>query len=86
MAQEPVRAPTAVPPLSATFSQPLPEYATKELAEQAFFGLLKETVSGVMIDIENLNLTCSYIFRVSNQIGIGNKLSVQLLPSHYTEL
>lgn len=47
MAQEPVRAPMAVPPLSQTFSQPLPEYATKELAEQAFFGLLKETVSQI---------------------------------------
>lgn len=45
MAQEAMRAPTVVPPLSATFTQPLPEYATKELAEQAFFGLLKETVS-----------------------------------------
>lgn len=40
-----MRAPPAVLPLSATFTQPLPEYATKELAEEAFFGLLKETVS-----------------------------------------
>jgi hypothetical protein len=40
---EPVRAP--IPPLSQSFNQALPEYATKEQAEQAFFGLLKETVS-----------------------------------------
>ncbi|KAI8646751.1 hypothetical protein BD408DRAFT_449573 [Parasitella parasitica] len=30
-------------PLSAQFTQPVPEYATKEEAEKAFFGLLKET-------------------------------------------
>ncbi|GAA5812495.1 hypothetical protein MFLAVUS_005951 [Mucor flavus] len=38
---EPVRVPA--PSMSVTMTQPLPEYATRELAEQAFFGLLKET-------------------------------------------
>lgn len=45
--QEPVRPAMSVPPLSQSFQQAqvLPEFATKEQAEQAFFGLLKETVS-----------------------------------------
>jgi hypothetical protein len=48
MMPEASRPPMGIPPLSQTFnqaSQPIPEYATKEQAEQAFFGLLKETVS-----------------------------------------
>lgn len=52
MNPEASRAPSNLPSLSQTFnqaSQIIPEYATKEQAEQAFFGLLKESVSLICI-------------------------------------
>lgn len=32
------------PPVTQTIEQPIPEFDTKEEAEKAFFGLLRETV------------------------------------------
>lgn len=48
MVPEPARGQSGIPPLAQNFTQAgqiIPEYATKEQAEQAFFGLLKESVS-----------------------------------------
>lgn len=56
-----MRAPV-VPPLSNNFTQPLPEYATKEQAEQAFFGLLKETVSNYFLKKNHEKNIYKYIY------------------------
>lgn len=46
MQQQAARPTMTMAPISSQFvPQSVPEYATKEEAEKAFFGLLKETVS-----------------------------------------
>lgn len=49
MHQQAARPTMVMPPISSQFvAQSVPEYATKEEAEKAFFGLLKETVSSYL--------------------------------------
>jgi hypothetical protein len=50
MHQQPVRPTMTMAPISSQFiPESAPEYSTKEEAEKAFFGLLKETVSWFVI-------------------------------------